>query len=68
MKKEEEIEYRARQFLAEFAGHDYGGRILEVIKDDVVADVEECADEEWSDDDVRMAIGRAISKRLGAEV
>lgn len=68
MKKDEEIEYRARQFLAEFAGQDYGGRILEVIKDDVVADVEECADEEWSDDDVRMAIGRAISKRLGAEV
>ena len=47
---------------------EYWGRISEAIFDDVVQDVIETADNEnWSDDDVRLAVGRAICKRFGIE-
>lgn len=47
---------------------DYASRIWDAIKDDVVEDVLECADEQFSEGDVALAIGRAIIKRLGYEV
>lgn len=47
---------------------DYASRIWEAIKDDVVEDVLECADEHFSEGDVALAIGRAIAKQFGFEV
>ncbi len=51
---------------------DYDARIWNVIKDDVIDDVLECSGiedgEGFTDGDVALAIGRAISERLGIEV
>lgn len=47
---------------------DYWGRICENIIDDVVQDIEETADPvDWSNDDVKLAVGRVLCKRLGIE-
>ena len=47
----------------------YSDKILDIIIDDVVSDVEEtAAPENWTEDDVRLAIGRVLCKRLGLEV
>ena len=50
------------------ATDDYASRIWGVIKADVISDVEECADEEFSDGDVALAVGRAICPYLGIDV
>jgi hypothetical protein len=48
---------------------DYIRPIAETIVEDVAQDIYESADrEEWDCDDVRMAVGRVLSKRLGIEV
>ena len=40
---------------------DYWPRISEAIIDDVIRNVEETADEEeWNEDDVRLAVGRVL--------
>lgn len=46
---------------------DYTGRIVDAILDDVVEDVELCADDDYTPDDVRLAVGRALCDRLGIE-
>lgn len=47
---------------------DYWPGISKSILDDVVADVQECADnEEWNEDDVRLAVGRVLCTRLGID-
>lgn len=46
---------------------DYTGRITDAIIDDVVEDVELCADNDYTPDDVRLAVGRALCGRLGIE-
>ena len=44
---------------------DQARNITDIIIDDVVKDVEECADgENWNDSDVRLAIGRVLIQRL----
>ena len=43
---------------------DYVGYIVDDILDDVVDNVQECADKEYSVDDIRMAIGRVLMTRL----
>lgn len=47
---------------------DYATRITDEIIDQVVEDVEECADPvEWNTDDVRLAAGRVIMHALNLE-
>ena len=46
---------------------DYAMYITEEIIDDVLRDVTECADADYSDDDVRYAIGRVLCEKLGIE-
>lgn len=52
-------------------GDDYAGNIFDSIFEDVKKDVFTSSDYqnsgEFNDDDVRMAIGRVLSKRLGVE-
>lgn len=65
-----EIEEAAQPLLAASTS-DYSTRIWEIIGADVVDDVRECSaifDEGYfSDEDVRLAIGRALCQWLGIE-
>lgn len=62
-----------QQFMTEFAlkpqiASCYWEKIADVIIDDVVKDINECADpQDWDEDDVRLAVGRVILERLGIE-
>ena len=62
-----------QQFMTEFEEKPqiakcYWEKIADVIIDDVVKDVNECADpQDWDEDDVRLAVGRVILERLGIE-
>lgn len=48
---------------------DYSKSIAEAIADDVARDVHETADhEDWCIDDVRLAVGRVLCKRLNIAV
>jgi len=48
-------------------GEDYVRAIAEVCADDVAEDIGASADPlRWNDDDVRLAFGRVLAKRLGA--
>lgn len=48
---------------------DYRSSIIGELTDDVVADVEETSafgdDGSWNTDDIRLAVGRVLSDRLG---
>lgn len=45
---------------------DYIRSIAEAVVDDVAQDIWETADRDfWNDDDVRLAFGRALMKRIG---
>ena len=46
---------------------DYWRRIAEAIADDVVSDIKETADPEWSRGDMLLAVGRALCNKLGIE-
>ena len=50
--------------LRAFVDKDYIDNVVDAIIDDVVADVKECADTNWSDGDVSFAISRVLSKKL----
>ena len=62
-----------QRFMTEFAlkpqiASYYWEKIADVIIDDVVKDVNECADpQDWDEDDVRLAVGRVILERLDIE-
>ena len=63
------VERLAFLFLENCVSSSYVKNIHENIIDDVFEDVCECADPlMFNDDDVRLAIGRVLSKRLGVEV
>ncbi len=46
---------------------DYVVSIADNILDDVIEDIKTSADEDYSDDDVRFAIGRVLINRLGID-
>lgn len=51
--------------VLEIMDTDQAQSVTDLIIDDVVRDVEECADGEiWNDSDVRLAIGRVLIQRL----
>ncbi len=62
----EEIKSIANQLLSACLG-DYAHRIWPIIEDEVVDDVLKNCQDEFTSDDVALAIGREISKRLGFE-
>ena len=45
-------------------GNDYVHLVADSILDDVAADIEAAADEDYNSDDVRMAVGRVLCSRL----
>ena len=65
MSKREQVEKIVERILSSSITKDYIHRIVDVIIDDVVADVNETADaDNWNKDDVRLAIGRIILKKF----
>ena len=48
-------------------GEDYLRGIADEILDDVNEDVRCSADEDYNEDDIRLAIGRVLCNRLGIE-
>lgn len=48
---------------------DYIRPIVESLVDDIAQDIYETADcEEWNYDDIRLAFGRVLCKKLGIEI
>ena len=47
---------------------DYIDHIFDLIQDEVAEDIYAAADKRYNDDDVRLAVGRALTKRLGIEI
>lgn len=50
--------------LRQSISDDYTNTVLEQIYDDVLEDIRTSADKDYNEDDVRLAFGRVISKRL----
>ena len=61
------IAHSALSVLERLFDKEYVDTIFNAIIEDVIADVKECADEQFSDD-VRLAVNRAIVKKLGASI
>lgn len=49
-------------------GEDYVREIAHEILDDVNEDIRCSADEDYNEDDIRLAVGRVLCDRLGIEV
>ena len=54
--------------LGKSISEDYVRYIFTAISSDLIEDVETSADENYSIDDIRLAIGRVLCNRLGIEV
>jgi hypothetical protein len=61
--EKKDIEAVVYQKLRGFIDKDYIDGIYNAIINDVI----ECADINWNDSDVSLAIGRAFSRKLGIE-
>ena len=59
----EEIQMVAKRILMSTT-YEYADKIIDELGSEIVDDVIETADESWCDDDVRLAIGRTIVKRI----
>ena len=60
----QEIEDKITKILAPTATMDYAKEIAFYICNDVIDDLKDCADEDYDDDDIRLAIGRVILKSV----
>lgn len=54
-----------RDMLCKSVSDDYVDIILNEIIDYVIENVERYSDENWNEDDVRLAIGEVLCNRLG---
>lgn len=63
-----DIAYVANCMLDDMFMKDYVDIVFNAIIEDVLADVKECADEEFSNGDVQLAVNRAIVKKLGVSI
>lgn len=53
-----------RQLSYVFTDLDKMERVYYLIIDDVITDIEECADENWNNSDVSIAIQRVLMEKL----
>lgn len=51
-----------------FTETEYMELVYGIIIDDVIRDIEECADEEFNDSDVSLAVQRTLMKALNIEI
>ena len=58
-----------KQYLSQlFTETEYMELVYGIIIDDVIRDIEECADEEFNYSDVSLAVQRTLMKALNIEV
>ena len=58
-----------KQYLSQlFTETQYMELVYGIIIGDVIRDIEECADEEFNDSDVSLAVQRALMKALNIEI
>ena len=58
-----------KQYLSQlFTETEYMELVYGIIIGDVIRDIEECADEEFSDSDVSLAVQRTLMKALNIEI
>lgn len=51
-----------------FTDNEYMELVYGIIIDDVIRDIKECADEEFNDSDVSLAVQRTLMKALNIEI
>lgn len=51
-----------------FTDNEYMELVYGIIIDDVIRDIEECADEKFNDSDVSLAVQRTLMKALNIEI
>ena len=58
-----------KQYLSQlFTETEYMELVYGIIIGDVIRDIEECADEEFNDSDISLAVQRSLLKALNVEV
>ena len=58
-----------KQYLSQlFTDTEYMELVYGIIIDDVIRDIEECADEEFNYSDVSLAVQRTLMKALNIEI
>ena len=58
-----------KQYLSQlFTETEYMELVYGIIIGDVIRDIEECADEEFNDSDISLAVQRALIKALNIEI
>ena len=58
-----------KQYLSQlFTDTEYMELVYGIIIDDVIRDIEECADEEFNYSDISLAVQRTILKKMGISV
>ena len=58
-----------KQYLSQlFTETEYMELVYGIIIGDVIRDIEECADEEFNDSDVSLAVQRVLMKALNIEI
>ena len=58
-----------KQYLSQlFTETEYMELVYGIIIGDVIRDIEECADEEFNDSDISLAVQRSLLKALNIEV
>ena len=62
--KEQQIKEDVRRVMSQGISDDYVSDILDALGEDIISDIQECADEEYSEGDIKLSIGRAILSRL----
>lgn len=56
------------KILRKAISDDYSSTILNFIYDDVIEDIKTSADEDYNEDDVKLALGRVLIDKLKIEV
>ena len=65
----EYIEDETKSILSNvFTETSYMNMVYDIIIDDVKTDVKECADEEFNDSDISLAVQRTLMKALNIEI
>ena len=58
-----------KQYLSQlFTETEYMELVYGIIIGDVIRDIEECADEEFNDSDISLAVQRVLMKALNIEI
>lgn len=64
MSKEKDIRAILRVILTDAVSSYYVETLIDAIIDDVIADIKDTADEDWSVGDVQFAVGRVLTAKF----